>query len=99
MTAYTSSFRLGQYVRVDSIDHNGLCGRDPHPNESHVGCIGMVIASSIDEFTCTTDPFEMANELAKNDGLEGFTLLHTVLLETPGGDQVLVFAEWELTAV
>jgi hypothetical protein len=99
MNLYISDFKLGQTVRVDHVDHNGLCGRDPHPEECHVGCIGRIIRSEIDELR-GDDAFELADTAARLESGDGyFTFLHTVLLETPGGDQVLVFADYELSAI
>lgn len=97
---YTATFRLGQTVRVDHVDHDGLCGRDPHPTEQHVGCIGVIVASRIDECTvCGDDAFEMAETMVRCEQDGVFTFLHTVLLETPGGDELLVFADYELSAL
>lgn len=97
---YAAQFRLGQMVRVDHIDGYGLCGRDPHPNESHTGCIGRIVSSAINTQVTHVagNGFELANELASTPEDE-WLFIHTVLLETPGGDELLEFAEYELTAL
>lgn len=101
----SANYRLGQAVRIGHVDMNGLCGRDPHPTEAHEGCIGRIIASCIDEMPVGNSPdaFILADTLAHLDDDDPdygcCTFLHTVLLETPGGDEVLVFADYELIAV
>ena len=52
-------FEIGDVVKVKAVDKDGFCGRDLHPNESHIGKAGVVCAVFAEdgiEGNCTRDP-------------------------------------------
>lgn len=72
----------GTKVRVASIDHDGLCGRDPHPEDRHVSLEGVVISNGA-EFCGsgkTGGPYLAGHIFTKKETEDGMYLLYDVQL-------------------
>ena len=36
--------KIGTWIKVVRIDHYGLCGRDPHPDDDLIGLVGRIVS-------------------------------------------------------